>query len=59
MHLEGDALDLYSWLSNGQFIFWEELVQAFTKNFGPTEFQNPDEFLCSIKQSGSVEEYRQ
>lgn len=26
MHLEGDALDLYSWLSNGQFIFWEELV---------------------------------
>ncbi|GJT98520.1 putative ABC-type xenobiotic transporter [Tanacetum coccineum] len=52
MHLEGDALDLYSWLSNGQFIFWEELVQAFTKNFGPAEFQNPDEFLCSIKQTG-------
>ncbi|GJS25856.1 retrotransposon gag domain, retroviral aspartyl protease [Tanacetum coccineum] len=43
MHLEGDALDLYSWLSNGQFIFWEELVQAFTKNFGLTEFENPDE----------------
>ncbi|PWA36318.1 retrotransposon gag domain, Retroviral aspartyl protease [Artemisia annua] len=59
MHLEGDALDLYSWLSNGQFIFWEELVQAFTKNFGPAEFQNPDEFLCSIKQTGSVQEYRQ
>nr|GEV72245.1 retrotransposon Gag domain, retroviral aspartyl protease [Tanacetum cinerariifolium] len=58
-HLEGDALDLYSWLSNSQFIFWEELVQAFTKNFGPAEFQNPDEFLCSIKQTGSVQEYRQ
>ncbi|GJZ96806.1 retrotransposon gag domain, retroviral aspartyl protease [Tanacetum coccineum] len=59
MHLEGDALDLYSWLSDGQVIFWEELVQAFTKNFGPAEFQNPDEFLCSIKQTGSVQEYRQ
>jgi hypothetical protein len=60
MHLEGDALDLYSWLSNDQPItFWEELTHAFTKNFGPAEFQNPDEFLCSIKQTGSVQEYRQ
>ncbi|KAK1441653.1 hypothetical protein QVD17_07716 [Tagetes erecta] len=60
MHLEGDALDLYSWLSNDQPItFWEELTQAFTKSFGPAEFQNPDEFLCSIKQTGSVQEYRQ
>ncbi|GJU08535.1 retrotransposon gag domain, retroviral aspartyl protease [Tanacetum coccineum] len=59
MHLEADALDLYSWLSDGQVIFWEELVQAFTKNFGLAEFQNPDEFLCSIKQTGSVQEYRQ
>nr|GEY16782.1 hypothetical protein [Tanacetum cinerariifolium] len=34
-------------------IFWEELVQAFTRSFGLAEFQNPDEFLCSIKQTGS------
>ncbi|KAD4585120.1 hypothetical protein E3N88_22721 [Mikania micrantha] len=60
MYLEGDALDLYSWLSNDQPItFWEELVQAFTKNFGPAEYQNPDEFLCGIKQMGTVQEYRQ
>lgn len=60
MHLEGDALDFYSWLSDDQpLTFWEELVQAFTKNFGPAEFQNPDEHLCSIKQTGSVQEYRQ
>ncbi|MFS7989117.1 putative nucleotidyltransferase, Ribonuclease H [Helianthus anomalus] len=60
MHLEGDALDLFSWLSNDQPVtFWEELVQAFTTNFGPAEFQNPDEFLCNIKQTGSVQEYRQ
>ncbi|KAD6795515.1 hypothetical protein E3N88_06411 [Mikania micrantha] len=60
MYLEGDALDLYSWLSNDQPItFWEELFQAFTKNFGPAEYQNPDEFLCGIKQMGTVQEYRQ
>nr|GEW58183.1 retrotransposon Gag domain, retroviral aspartyl protease [Tanacetum cinerariifolium] len=47
MHLEGDALDLYSWLSHDQtVIFWEELVQAFTRSFGLAEFQNSDEFLC-------------
>ncbi|KAJ9552427.1 hypothetical protein OSB04_016472 [Centaurea solstitialis] len=60
MHLEGDALNLYSWLSGDHPItFWEELVQAFTRNFGPAEFQNPDELFCSIKQTGSVQEYRQ
>lgn len=60
MHLEGDALYLYSWLSDDHPItFWEELVQVFTRNFGPAEFQNPDEFLCSIKQTGTVQEYRQ
>ncbi|GKA38386.1 retrotransposon gag domain, retroviral aspartyl protease, partial [Tanacetum coccineum] len=59
-HLEGDALDLFSWLSADQTItLWEELVLAFQKIFGPTEFQNPDEYLCSIKQTGSVQEYRQ
>ncbi|KAF5757863.1 putative nucleotidyltransferase, Ribonuclease H [Helianthus annuus] len=60
MHLEGDALDFYSWLSTDQSIeFWEELVQALQKNFGPAEFQNPDEHLCSIRQTGTVQEYRQ
>nr|GEX28182.1 retrotransposon Gag domain, retroviral aspartyl protease [Tanacetum cinerariifolium] len=32
-------------------IFWEELVQAFTRSFGLAEFQNPVEFLCSINQT--------
>ncbi|GJY46363.1 peroxidase 64 [Tanacetum coccineum] len=59
-HGESDALDLFSWLSADQTItLWEELVLAFQKNFGPTEFQNPDEYLCSIKQTRSVQEYRQ
>ncbi|KAJ0501159.1 putative retrotransposon gag domain, aspartic peptidase domain superfamily [Helianthus annuus] len=60
MHLEGDALDLYSWVSAEQEItYWEELVSTLQKHFGPPEFQNPDEYLCSIKQTGSVKEYRQ
>ncbi|KAJ0561743.1 putative nucleotidyltransferase, Ribonuclease H [Helianthus annuus] len=60
MHLEGDALDLYSWVSAEQEItYWEELVSTLQKHFGPPEFQNPDEYLCSIKQTGSVNEYRQ
>ena len=60
MRLEGDALDLYSWLSTDQTIgYWEDLVHALQKSFGPTEFQNPDEHLCSLKQTGTVHEYRQ
>ncbi|KAD5507928.1 hypothetical protein E3N88_15631 [Mikania micrantha] len=53
MHLEGDAPDLFSWLSTDQLIqFWEELVHAFQRNFRPAEFQNPDEHFCSIRQTG-------
>ncbi|GJY62446.1 retrotransposon gag domain, retroviral aspartyl protease, partial [Tanacetum coccineum] len=60
MHLEGDALDLYSWMSaEHEIIYWEELINVLQKHFGPPEFQNPDEYLCSIKQTGSVHEYRQ
>ncbi|XP_076885873.1 uncharacterized protein LOC143535533 [Bidens hawaiensis] len=60
MHLEGDALDFYSWLSAKQPIsIWEELVQALTKHFGPAEFKNPNEYLCAIRQTGTVQEYQQ
>ncbi|KAH0693255.1 hypothetical protein KY285_020352 [Solanum tuberosum] len=38
MYLEGDALDLFSWIN---------------------QFQNPDEHLYNIQQTGSVQEYRQ
>ncbi|KAK9060665.1 hypothetical protein SSX86_021371 [Deinandra increscens subsp. villosa] len=59
-HLEGEALDLYSWLLAEQDLTsWEELVSALQKHFGTIEFQNPDEYLCSIKQTGSVHDYRQ
>nr|GEX57582.1 retrotransposon Gag domain, retroviral aspartyl protease [Tanacetum cinerariifolium] len=55
MHLEGDALDLYSWMSAEHDIsYWEELINVLQKHFGPPEFQNPDEYLCSIKQTDEL-----
>ncbi|KAD2223653.1 hypothetical protein E3N88_41619 [Mikania micrantha] len=60
MYLLGDVLDLYAWLSADESItLWEDLVQAYTKNFSPVEFQNPDEFLCSIKQTKTMQKYQQ
>lgn len=34
-------------------------MKALQKNYGPAEFQNPDEHLCKVKQKGSVQEYLQ
>ena len=60
MHLEGDALDLYAWINGeDEILHWAVLVKIFQENYGPPEFQNPDEYLCAIKQTGSVTEYRQ
>ncbi|XP_054824059.1 uncharacterized protein LOC129322054 [Prosopis cineraria] len=57
--LEGDALELFAWISHERTLnYWDELVTAFQENLGPLEYQNPDEFLCSIRQEGSVQEYR-
>jgi len=32
-------------------------THALQKNIGPAEFKNPDEYLCSIRQTGMVQEY--
>lgn len=32
-------------------------MQIFQESYGPPEFQNPKEFLCSIKQSSTVTAY--
>lgn len=60
MYLEGDALDLFAWINSERtLLYWEELVKALQENYGPAEFQNPDEHLCTIKQTGTVQDYRQ
>ncbi|XP_015164214.1 uncharacterized protein [Solanum tuberosum] len=40
-------------------MYLEELVKPLQENYGPTEFQNSDEHLRSIRQTGSIQEYRQ
>ncbi|KAL8140252.1 hypothetical protein V2J09_006273 [Rumex salicifolius] len=55
MHLEGDALDLYAWVNGEEeILILEELMRVFQESYGPPEFGNPDEFLCSIRQTGTV-----
>ncbi|GKF56475.1 hypothetical protein Tco_0166815, partial [Tanacetum coccineum] len=50
MYLEGDALELFTWINaEHNHLYWEELVKILHENYGPTEFQNPDEHLCNIK----------
>ena len=60
MYLEGDALDLFAWINSERTIYyWNELVKVMQENYGPAEFQNLDENLCSIQQNESIFEYRQ
>ncbi|GKE23417.1 hypothetical protein Tco_1434929 [Tanacetum coccineum] len=47
MHLEGDALDLYSWLSNGQFILGRISPGVYQKLW-TGRIPEPDEFFLSI-----------
>ncbi|KAH0765114.1 hypothetical protein KY285_000985 [Solanum tuberosum] len=58
--IDRDALGLFSWINRVRtLLYWEELVKALQKNYGPAEFQNPNEHLCNIQLTGSVQEYRQ
>lgn len=34
-------------------------MKLLQENFGPVEFRNPDEYLCAVKQIGTVHDYRQ
>ena len=59
MYLEGDALDLFAWVNSERtLLYWEELVKILQEQYGPAEFQNPDEYLGAVKQTGTVQEYR-
>ncbi|KAH0709508.1 hypothetical protein KY284_010935 [Solanum tuberosum] len=60
IYLEGDALDLFSWINRDRtLLYWEELVKALQENYGAIEFQNPNKHLCNIQQTCYVHEYRQ
>ena len=60
MYLEGDALDLFSWINSERtLVYRDELVKALQEHYGLAKFQNSDEHLCNVKQVGSVQEYCQ
>ncbi|VFR02783.1 unnamed protein product [Cuscuta campestris] len=60
MHLEGDALDLFSWINAERtLLYWEEFIKIIEEHFALPEYLNPDEHLVLIKQTGSVQDNRQ
>ncbi|VFR02874.1 unnamed protein product [Cuscuta campestris] len=60
MHPEGDALDLFSWISAERtLLYWEEFIKIIEEHYEPPEYLNPDEHFVLIKQTGSVQDYRQ
>lgn len=59
MHLEGDVLDLYGWVTREhEILLWDDLVCVFQESYKPPDFQNPNEYLCFVKQVGTMAEYR-
>lgn len=53
IYTHGSLENTNFWVGN-----WNDLVRIFQESYGPPEFQNPDAFLCSIKQGVTVAEYR-
>lgn len=58
--MEGKALTWYQWwkFCAGNST-WENLKAAIIRRFEPSILQNPSESLPSLKQMGTVEEYRE
>lgn len=58
--MEGKALSWYQWWEfSAQSPTWEEFRSAVIRRFQPSMLQSPFELLLSLKQIGSVEEYRE
>lgn len=58
MHLEGDVLDLYAWVTcEHEIILWDDLVRVFQESYRLPDFQNPVEYLCYMKQVGTMAKY--
>ncbi|KAH0737643.1 hypothetical protein KY290_036348 [Solanum tuberosum] len=55
MYPEVDTLDLFSWINRERtLLYWKEIVKASQENYGPAEFQNLGEHLCSIQEQAEV-----
>jgi hypothetical protein len=57
--MEGKALTWYKWWEFCvQNPTWEDFKSAVIQRFQPSMLQSPFELVLSLKQTGSVEEYR-
>ena len=59
-HLEGIALQWFRWLTKFRGpLTWEELTQAISLRFSPTEYEDPSEALTRLKQTSTVAVYQE
>lgn len=61
-HLEGEANQLWLWLrrayqEEGHLVTWETFAEELWARFGPTEWEDFDEALSRVKQTGSLRDY--
>ena len=58
-HLQDDALEWYQWYEQTQpNVTWEELTQALCIRFGPSDYEDFDEALAKLRQTGTIREYQ-
>ena len=58
-HLQDDALQWYWWFEKARpNITWEEFTQALCVCFGPTDYEDFDEALAKLQQTGTIREYQ-
>ncbi|VFQ86514.1 unnamed protein product [Cuscuta campestris] len=58
MHLEGDPLDLFSWINAEKTLLYWEVFIKIIEHYKPPEYLNSDEHLVLIKHVGSEQDYR-
>ena len=57
--MQDDALEWYQWYEQTQpNVTWEELTQALCIRFGPSDYEDFDEALAKLRQTGTVREYQ-
>ena len=58
-HLQDDALQWNQWFEKARLnVTWEEFTQALCVRFGPTNYEDFDEALAKLQQTGTVREYQ-
>lgn len=57
--MAGDALGWFQWLHHNQLLTtWEEFTRALELRFGPSSFENHQQALFKLQQTGTVSDYQ-